>query len=249
MPTVTLTLPTAATVITAGLHANNYTILQTFLNGGLDTANWASGKIFAPSKLMQEAATAKDGLLWNAAAAIWEPKGVAGVYDRVTATADIQNTAAETSIYTKSIVGGDMGTSKGLRLTMSGDYLHNNGAGDAIAFRVKFGGSTLWQPANFTLGGTASAIRHPWIWTVLLENVGAANSQQLAVKLEGAATTEAAPTTGIGNLTNAFVGYGGNAGLSAIDTASAQTLDVTVQWSAASANNSWRLRKATLELV
>src|SRR6266542_982317 len=72
MPTISLSLPVAGPVVTAGLHANNYTILQTLLNGGLDTANWASGKIFAPSKLMQESAVDGDGIAWDNTATIWK---------------------------------------------------------------------------------------------------------------------------------------------------------------------------------
>jgi hypothetical protein len=71
MATITLTLPTAGTVITAGLHATNYTAIQGAINGGLDTANWASGKIFAPSKFLQEGATNGQAIVWNGS--IWAP--------------------------------------------------------------------------------------------------------------------------------------------------------------------------------
>src|SRR6266545_3512638 len=150
MPTISLSLPVAGTVVTAGLHANNYTILQTLLNGGLDTANWASGKIFAPSKIMQESAVDGDGIAWDNTATIWKRttdkalrlaalSGVPAaalalpvVYDRVTTAVDVNTSIAETSIYTKAITGNDMGTNRKLRLMMLGDYLHNNVAGDTV---------------------------------------------------------------------------------------------------------------------
>jgi hypothetical protein len=69
--TISLTNPIAGTVIAAGLHATNYTVIQTVINGNLDTNNWATGKIFAPSKLMQEAATVGQKLEWNGT--IWVP--------------------------------------------------------------------------------------------------------------------------------------------------------------------------------
>lgn len=72
MPTISLTLPVAGTTVTAGLHSANYSALQTLLNGGLDTSNWASGKIFAPSKLMQESAVDGDGLAYDNAAGIFK---------------------------------------------------------------------------------------------------------------------------------------------------------------------------------
>lgn len=39
MPSITLTNPTAGNVVTAGLHATNYSALQTLLNSGLDGVN------------------------------------------------------------------------------------------------------------------------------------------------------------------------------------------------------------------
>lgn len=65
MATISLTLPVSGTVITAGLHSTNYTAIQGAINGGLDTANWASGLIFAPSKFMQEGATTGQGIIWG----------------------------------------------------------------------------------------------------------------------------------------------------------------------------------------
>lgn len=51
MPTISLTPPTALTVITAGLHATNYAAIQTLLNGGLDNANINSAAGIAFSKM------------------------------------------------------------------------------------------------------------------------------------------------------------------------------------------------------
>jgi hypothetical protein len=71
VPTISLTLPTAGTVITAGLHSANYSSLQTLLNGGLDTSNWASGKIFDPAKIMQSGASTGQVMEWDGAN--WTP--------------------------------------------------------------------------------------------------------------------------------------------------------------------------------
>jgi hypothetical protein len=51
MPTISLTNPTALTVIAAGLHSTNYSNIQSLLNGGLDNANVAPGANIALSKL------------------------------------------------------------------------------------------------------------------------------------------------------------------------------------------------------
>jgi hypothetical protein len=73
LPSITLTLPTSGTVITAGLHSNNYTALQTLLNGGLDNNNFAAGKIFDPAKLMQNGAIDGDPLGWDNTLVKWVP--------------------------------------------------------------------------------------------------------------------------------------------------------------------------------
>ncbi len=51
MPSITLTLPTAGTQITAGLHSANYAALQTLLNGGLDNTNVLAAAGIVGSKL------------------------------------------------------------------------------------------------------------------------------------------------------------------------------------------------------
>lgn len=51
MPTISLTSPTALTVITAGLHATNYAALQSLLNGNLDNANISPTAAMAVAKL------------------------------------------------------------------------------------------------------------------------------------------------------------------------------------------------------
>jgi hypothetical protein len=51
MPTISLTNPTALTVIAAGLHSTNYTNIQTLLNGNLDNTNINPAAGISPSKL------------------------------------------------------------------------------------------------------------------------------------------------------------------------------------------------------
>jgi hypothetical protein len=175
------------------------------------------------------------------------------VYDRATTAVDVQNSVTETSIYTKSIAGNDMGTNRMLELLLQGDFLHNNVAGDSIRFRVKFGGTTIYDSgAVLQLGNATGASRHPWDWQLRLENLGATNSQMMEGIIQGEFANAAAPTTGIGAPQTGANFWFSSMGLgtpSTIDTTTAQTLDLTVQWSAASVNNSWRQWYAVLELV
>jgi hypothetical protein len=176
------------------------------------------------------------------------------VYDRVTAGVDVNTSVAETSIYTKSILANDMSTNKMLRLVAMGDYLHNNVAGDTLTIRVKFGGTTFYAGA-MSFDAVADVKRQPWMIDLRVANLGAANSQIILGSALVDRPAAAAPTTGIGSIeySNSTVATApwvfGISTLGTIDTTANQTLDVTVQWSASSANNSWRQRYALLELV
>jgi hypothetical protein len=158
------------------------------------------------------------------------------------------NTLLEQPVFSYVVPANTMGTDKSLRLEIGGDWLHNSVAADTARLRVKFGGATLYSQST-SLGGTLSSIRHPWNLAFDLANIdGLTNTQFLrgAFLTEAAAT--AAPTTGAGNIDTTPRG-GPIYGDSAIDTTVNQTLEVTIQWSAASVNNSWRRRSAALSLV
>ena len=71
MPTISLTLPVSATVITAGLHSTNYTLIQNLVNGSLDNNNIATNAGIAVSKLGQSGAATGQALVWNGTA--WAP--------------------------------------------------------------------------------------------------------------------------------------------------------------------------------
>lgn len=178
---------------------------------------------------------------------------ISGVYDRVTAALDIASTAAETSLYSKVIAANDLGTNKMLRLTVLGDILHNNVNTDTLTFRVKFGGTTFFAN-TFNWGGFSSANRMPFVVLLFLANLGATNSQMIEGYWAGFGRGDmAAPTTGIGLLggaaTTAIEMAYGISTLGTIDTTANQTLDVTGQWSASNANNSFRRRYAVAELI
>lgn len=258
MPTINLTLPVSGTVITAGLHSTNYTALQNLLNAGLDTANWATGKIFGIDKLMQNSAVDGDGIAWDNAAAIWKRTtdkplrvgalasvpsaavALPSVYGRLGAAVDVANTAVETTLFSQTINANDLSTNKRLVLVGSGDYLHNNGASDTITLRLKFGTFTLTLPAS-SLGGTIGATRRPWSllsWETMIANQSATNAQVASSQVRANDTAGGALTISISNLD-----------MAAIDTTVNQTLSFTAQWSAASVNNSWRLRELELLLV
>jgi thiamine kinase-like enzyme len=102
--------------------------------------------------------------------------------------------------------------------------------------RLKFGGVTF---ATETLNTqTLPATRGEWKIEAIVANLGAANSQRTSLlwhhyRPDGTSYTQLAVADTLGT----------------VDTTSAQTLALTAQWSASSANNSFRQRYAVLELV
>lgn len=168
------------------------------------------------------------------------------IYDRATTEIDVNTTVTETTVYTKSIGAGHMSTDRMLRLTLLGDYLNNNAAAN-ITLRVKLGATTLMDDITAVIN--TSATRRPFNLQVEIANLASA-SVQFATLLFVVGPLSGA-TTGIGDLANASdLGSTIMAtnGTTAVATASAQTLVVTIQHNASSANQSFRRKYALLEL-
>jgi hypothetical protein len=160
---------------------------------------------------------------------------VAHPYDYAPADVDVTNTTTETSLWSKVITGGDMGANGTLRLNLYVDVLHNNAAGDTVTLRVKFGGSTQITQ-SFTWAST-SATRFILHLPFLIANKGATNSQLIVA--------EQLPSYGSGS---DYRGTSEAYTTASVDTTADQTFQITAQWSAASANNSFRKRLAVLHL-
>lgn len=80
------------------------------------------------------------------------------VLDRITADTAITNSAAETTLYTKTIDHADF-NGYALKLTIAGTYLNNSGSLESPFLRVKFGATTMF---SFNPGLTASASTRMW---------------------------------------------------------------------------------------
>lgn len=174
---------------------------------------------------------------------------LSGVIDRSTSTVDVVSTAALTSIYTKSIAAGSMSTDRGLELWIGGDWLNNTGSNQGLRFQVIFGATTMFDITNASLGAS-NAARQPILIHLMLQNLGAANSQLLTGRIVIPDTSFGAATTGIGNLlTTSGSGQGTFGGTAAENTALATTLDIKVAPSAASASLSIRKKGAILQLL
>jgi hypothetical protein len=246
MPSINLTLPVAGTNIAAGLHATNYSALQTLLNGGLDNTNVAEGAAIAVSKIAP--GTNGQVLTTVGGATAWG-SGVT-TYRKVTEK-DVHTSVAETDLLNGEITigAGEMSTNKIAKVILVGDYLNNSGAGVTLTIAIKLGATTLYKDVSGSI--EQSADRRAFRVEFEIANLGAANSQWMGGKVF--LGHPGATTNGIGDLL--FLSGAPDemimpvAGSSAEDTATAKTLVVTVQHSASAVTVSARLKYALVEIV
>lgn len=148
------------------------------------------------------------------------------IYDRSVGNpaTDVVNTAAETGIYSKSVAGGTLGTDGALRVRFYGDLLNNTGGNQNVRLRGKFGGTTVLDTGNISVSASASV--RTVIGEMLVSMGGATNIETVTgrIVIGNAVANGSMIAVGItGNdLTGNYTGL-------AIDTTTAQTLQVTVQ--------------------
>lgn len=180
--------------------------------------------------------------------------GTTGVINKDTALIDVAASAAETDLYNFSVPAGALTSDGQLRLMIQGDFLYNNVVGNTVTIRIYLGGTLL--TAYAMSGGVLAAVRRAWELRPTISALGATNSQMMTAIMNTVPPDlggGAAPLAGIGGWdwrnntpTLSTMGLGVPATL---DMTAAQILRVTAQWSAASANNSWRKRYAILEAI
>jgi hypothetical protein len=148
-------------------------------------------------------------------------------------TITVSNTTNQTSLFTTApvITGGSMGANGRIEVELWGIYVMNAGA-MTMTVRVKFGGVTQITASVAT--ATADPSTNAWKMNVTILNRASASSQMVYLNGNG-------QTPGGGD----SFGRGSMLELNdititpTVNTASDQTLDVSVQWSAASASASW----------
>jgi hypothetical protein len=162
------------------------------------------------------------------------------VLDRDVAVATVDTSAAETTVYSYTVVAATLSTNKALRLTMLADYLNNTGGASNLTVKAKYGGTAFYTSTTFSV--TQSASRRAVRLVCELTGRNATNSQQasgtfLLSGASGVTGAGSAPTVDFGVYTNL-----------AIDSTADQALLVTVQHGTSDANISFRAQVVFLEL-
>lgn len=172
-----------------------------------------------------EEITLGSGLSMSGATLSATSAGGVSVFDQTATDATVGNTAVETTIYSKSITGGTLGTIGKLRLTLYLRAESHLAASTTYTLRYKYGATTLITVTG--IGAGDGAYVDNFVHFDLMGDT--ATSAQL-----GYAEHQA-------NMTR---------GTSAEDSTAAKTLAVTLQWSAAGgATQSAVMEHATLEQV
>lgn len=146
------------------------------------------------------------------------------ILDRVPTNTTVSGTAAETTIYTKSIPGNTLASNKRLRLVLLGQYGIGGATGGLvnITFRVRWAGVQYnILVVQVSDGSNVVGIGSPFKLEVDLSGDGATNTQYIFSTLHG--------SRAVGGVveTKTFM----DRNVSTVDSTSAQTLLVSVQHS------------------
>lgn len=272
MGTITLTSPVASTEIQAGLHATNYSALQTLLNGNLDNTNISASAVLD--------AVARVGVRKNSAGSVFSRRrlnfiegtgitftvaddsgneevditvassGGTTIYRKTTEKV-ITNTTTETDLLNDEITIGanEMGANGWIDLHLAGTHENQSGASRTCRMRLKFGATTIWDSGATGTIRAVAVTDNGWEARIRIYNVNATNSQIAMGRVElGICAANATTGTGAFNDTqNGICGYAAElSGTAAEDTTASKTLKLTAQYDAASANTTIRMKRAVI---
>lgn len=157
------------------------------------------------------------------------------VYDRNVADVVCGNTTVQTTMYTKTITGGHMGTDRMLRLRMSG-FGTKNAAGN-LTIRLYVAGVN-WIGRAFALTNNATANNFRWQVEITVMNQGSASAQWVEWRV----------TFGLNDTLGAVVHDFATVAPTE-NTAVDGALSVTFQWDTAHADLTMTKSSAILELL
>lgn len=159
-------------------------------------------------------------------------------------SANINNSAVTTSIYSVLVPANSLGTDGILRTRILGEYWHSAGATATLMLRIGLSSTTMYQDATAAIA--VSANTRPVFLQLDLVNQNSASVQVLGGKMEMGAP---GATTGEGDAATAAPTDVVIRGTAAVDTTSNQTFDVFVAHSVASTLVTFRKWYGYSELI
>lgn len=143
------------------------------------------------------------------------------IYGRTVADTDVNSTVAETTLCTYTITGGDMGTTRGVRLSLLGFFNNTTGVDRTFRFRLKFGTTTI-HDYTYTAVSNAQSRLVKIVFEVFNDN--SASSQVSYANIQAGAAV--AGTSGISTITEVA-----NYSTASENTATDKSLIVTIEMS------------------
>lgn len=210
---------------------------------------YLSGAVFtgAIQVTTVEVGHASDSTLSREAAGFLAIEGrvITTALDRDVTVTDVNTTVTETTVYTFSVPGGTLGSTRLIRISFFSDYLNNSGGASNLTLRFKYGATTF---GTFTFSAIASnAVRRiitPFGGGVSLSAENATNAQISggAIALSGNVAIDGA-ASGAG----ADYQFSGHATI-AEDSTAAKTLAITAEHSVSNAAISFRIHWVQVEV-
>ena len=169
----------------------------------------------------------------------------------VTTAVTINNTTAETTIFSYTIPANTVGSAGRLMLDLYSTFLNNSGTNRGWRMKVKLGGTTVLDFDTGSNSATSAAYRGNHTMINLFE-LGATNSQIMTLEYfqANAATTFGTVNTGQGaSASNAPNHLSINSGALTTDMTSSQTLEVTIALSTNLTTLEWKTNGGSLSLM
>lgn len=124
-----------------------------------------------------------------------EATGVS-VYNRTPSVLEVVSSTTETDVYSFSITGGTLDSSKAMMVTLIGDYLNDSGSARTMVIKAIYGTTTLYADTTATLA--TGATRRAVLIRLILGSQGSTSAQILGGEIF--ISEDAGATTGLGDL-------------------------------------------------
>lgn len=228
MTTLTTTDFTPGTTILSAAMNNNFAAVEAVVNGNIDNANINASAAIAVSKLAS--GSVHQVLQMSSGVPTWVNGHI--VYDRSPADVVVSNTTTETTVWSKTLTGGHLGSDRILRITVLGQFVKNASGNLTIDFEID-GSDVIGR--SYTVSD--SALNR--LFKLVVEVAAQSTSVGCCSYLLNAGTA----SVNLNEINDVVIGP------TSQDWTTDRLLAITAQWSAASSNLQFTKMSAFAELL